>query len=284
MSNYRKKERLFQMIEINEALPDSIDLQFHMCGTTYPNRNYSINRLASRICCIEFVRSGAGQVCYGDNHFSPTAGDTYMLLPDVDHIYQSDRRDPWEKIWVNLSGGYLRQMADAFGISSCYHFQGLDTSDLLIKLQYYAEHPDQPDRAEKCLSIVTQLFYRMSHAVSKHKPLSQTPVQRMLAYIEQHKTDPIRLDQLAEICKKSPSQAERLFRAETGIPPYRYFLNRKLDLACQLLRETGMSVRDIASYLSFEDEFYFSGLFRKKIGVSPTQYRKQTSITVNTSN
>ena len=73
-----------------------------------------------------------------------------------------------------------------------------------------------------------------------------------------------------------PSQAERLFRAETGIPPYRYYLDRKLELACQLLRETGMSVRDIASYLSFQDEFYFSGLFRRKIGVSPIQYRKQS--------
>ena len=76
------------------------------------------------------------------------------------------------------------------------------------------------------------------------------------------------------MCRKSPSQAERLFRAEFGVPPYRYVLNRKIELACQLLRETGMSIRDISSYLSFDDEFYFSGLFRRKMGMSPTQYRK----------
>ena len=35
-----------------------------------------------------------------------------------------------------------------------------------------------------------------------------------------------------------------------------------------------MPIRDIASYLSFEDEFYFSGLFRRKVGVSPSKYRK----------
>ena len=66
-----------------------------------------------------------------------------------------------------------------------------------------------------------------------------------------------------------------LFRAEMGMPPYRYVLERKIELARQLLSETGMSVRDIASYLSFEDEFYFSGLFRRKTGFSPTQYRKE---------
>ena len=99
----------------------------------------------------------------------------------------------------------------------------------------------------------------------------------MLAYIEQHETDVIRLEQIASACGKSPSQSERLFRQEMGLPPYRYVLNRKIDLACQLLRETGMSVRDIAAYLSFDDEFYFSGLFRRKMGQSPTQYRKNES-------
>ena len=98
----------------------------------------------------------------------------------------------------------------------------------------------------------------------------------MLDYIEQHETDAIRLEQLAAVSGKSPSQAERLFRATLGLPPYRYVLNRKIEIACQLLTETGMSIRDISSYLSFEDEFYFSGLFRRKMGVSPTQYRKQS--------
>jgi AraC-like DNA-binding protein len=58
------------------------------------------------------------------------------------------------------------------------------------------------------------------------------------------------------------------------MPPYRYALLRKIELAKQLLSETAMSVKEIASYLSFEDEFYFSGLFRQKTGHSPTGYRK----------
>ena len=273
----RKKERIFQMRELDAALPDALDLQFHMCGTTFPNRSYSISRPHSAICCIEYINAGTGEVTVDGVSFSPTAGDTYFLPQGVDQLYHSDRRDPWEKIWVNLSGDYLLRQAKMFGIEGIYHFKDLDTSDLLMKLQYYAEHPDQPDCGERCLSILTQIFYRMSLAtVKKEKPM-QTPAELMLAYIEQHKTDPIRLDQLAAVCKRSPSQAERLFRAETGIPPYRYYLDRKLELACQLLRETGMSVRDVASYLSFQDEFYFSGLFRKKIGVSPSEYRKRAS-------
>ena len=114
----------------------------------------------------------------------------------------------------------------------------------------------------------------MGDTRNREKVSGGTPVEKMLRYIEQHETEAIRLEQLAEICEKSPSQAERIFHKEMGMPIYRYVLGRKIELARQLLTETGMPVRDIASYLSFDDEFYFSGLFSRKVGMSPTQYRK----------
>lgn len=269
------KEKIFQMKAINDELPEKMELRFHLCGSTYPNRNYSIDRPNSNVCCIEYIVSGSGHVSAGDQEFFPKQGDTYCLPLGIDHRYNSDRKDPWEKIWINLSGEYVREMCHRFGIDNTYYFPNLDTSDLLQKFQYYAERPATAATAEKCAALVTQLFFRMSLAGTRTEAPQRTPVQAMLDYIEQHETDVIRLEQLAAVSGKSPSQAERLFRAAIGMPPYRYVLNRKIEIACQLLTETGMSIRDISSYLSFEDEFYFSGLFRRKMGLSPTQYRKQ---------
>ena len=268
------KEKILQMKSITEQLPPSAQLRFHMCGTTFPNRSYFINRPNSNVCCIEYIVSGSGQVQVNGQSFTAHAGDTYCLPVGVSHYYASDRKTPWEKIWINLSGEMVASLAALYGTKGIYHFPSLDTSDLLLKFQYYADRPATPQNAEKCCALVSQLFFRMSHALCVTDQPECTPVQRMLAYIEQHETDSIRLEQLAAACRKSPSQAERLFRAEIGVPPYRYVLNRKIELACQLLSETGMSVRDIAAYLSFDDEFYFSGLFRRKTGMSPTQYRK----------
>ena len=96
----------------------------------------------------------------------------------------------------------------------------------------------------------------------------------MRRYIDRHLTEPLRTDQLAALIGRSVSQAQRLFTAEYNTSLYRYVLDCKLALACRLLRETGMTVREVAAYLSFEDEFYFSGLFRRKIGCSPSRYRE----------
>lgn len=267
------KEKIFQMKPISDALPPHLDLRLHMCGTTYPHRNYLINRPASNIGCIEYIVRGCGHIQIGDQHFSPRAGDSYFLMQGLDQYYFSDKKSPWEKIWVNLSGSFVTHLAEAYGVQNVCYFPGLDISDLLQKIQYYATHPELAAAAEKCTAIIHDIFFRMSRSLSVTESAERTPVQAMLDYIDRHETDPIRLEDLAKVCKKSPSQAERLFRAEMGMPPYRYVLQRKTALACQLLIETGMSVRDISSYLGFEDEFYFSGLFRRKVGLSPTQYR-----------
>lgn len=269
------KEKIFQMKSITDALPQKLDLRFHLCGTTYPNKSYVISRPNSSVCCIEYIVAGKGYVRLNERQSTPVAGDTYFLPQGSNHFYGSDRREPWEKIWLNFSGTAVDAFIKLYGIDQTLLFKGLDTSDLLLKFQYYASRPVTESTAEKCTALLMQLFFRMSQALNEEKKKSMAPVQTMLAYIDQHETDALRLEQLANACQKSTSQAERLFRAEMGIPPYRYILNRKIELACQLLTETGMSVRDIASYLSFEDEFYFSGLFRRKTGVSPTQYRKK---------
>lgn len=269
-----QKEKIYSLSHLTFSTPPQPDLSLQICGTTYPNKNYVISRPHSRIGCIEFVVHGKGHVEIDGQKFSPVAGDTYFLPAGKSHHYYSDRTDPWEKIWVNVSGDMVEQLASLYRVRDTHYFPALDTSDLLLKLQYYATHQGTEHITEKCASILHSLFYRMSESLyAKKEPLS-SPLRKMLDYIALHETDTVRIEQLAAACERSPSQAERIFRSEMGMPPYRYVLSRKLELAKQLLRDTGMPIRDIASYLSFEDEFYFSGLFRRKVGVSPSKYRQ----------
>ncbi len=270
-----EKETVVRMKPVSDSVTGICDLHFHICGITYPNRNYSIDRPSSPISCIEYILRGRGTVQVNGTRFQAQAGDTYFLPQGASHAYSSDKKEPWEKIWVNLSGSYVEQLIQMYHIEGHYHFPMLDTSDLLQKIMHYAQNAQSSGVTEKCTGLITQLFFRMSHAVHCREEPVLTPVQRMLSYIELHETETICLEQLAEVCQKSPSQAQRLFRAQVGQPIYHYVLDRKIALAKQLLTETGMTVREIANYLAFQDELYFSGLFRRKVGCSPTQYRNR---------
>lgn len=270
-----EKESVVLMKAISYRVPTVCDMHFHSCGITYPNRNYSIERPSSPVCCIEYILRGCGNVLVNGVQFRAQAGDTYFLPQGANQSYSSDKKEPWEKLWVNLSGSFVEELIQMYHLEGHYHFPMLDTSDLLQKILHHARNAQSSGGAEKCIGLVNQLFFRMSHAVHGREEPALTPVQRMLSYIELHETESICLEQLAEVCQKSPSQAQRLFRAQMGQSIYHYVLDRKIALAKQLLTETGMTVREIANYLAFQDELYFSGLFRRKVGCSPTQYRNR---------
>ena len=73
----------------------------------------------------------------------------------------------------------------------------------------------------------------------------------------------------------------KAFKEVMGVAPGQYHLNLRLDKATQLLRETNLSVSEIAYQTGFESLFYFSRIFRKKMAVSPTGFRAISKVCSN---
>ena len=91
--------------------------------------------------------------------------------------------------------------------------------------------------------------------------------------MEKHLSSPIRIQELAEKIETSPRELERLFKQEIGTPPKRYYRRLRLERARQLLRQTDMSVLDIAISCGFQSAAYFSSAYRQDFGVSPSRDR-----------
>ena len=70
------------------------------------------------------------------------------------------------------------------------------------------------------------------------------------------------------------SYLHRIFKAATGASPQEYLLDLRIRKACDLLQRTDLSVSIISRSVGYEDTLYFSRLFKKKKGVSPTGYRE----------
>lgn len=72
----------------------------------------------------------------------------------------------------------------------------------------------------------------------------------------------------------SASHFSKLFKDKTGSSPVNYFNELKIKEACGLLQHSSRSIKSIALELGFEDQYYFSRLFKKVHGISPTFYRQ----------
>jgi AraC-like DNA-binding protein len=82
------------------------------------------------------------------------------------------------------------------------------------------------------------------------------------------------LKQLAKEVKLSDSYFSRLFLRRTGFPPIEYFNQLRIQHSCRLLDNKMLSIADVAREVGFDDQFYFSRLFRKVMNQSPREYRK----------
>lgn len=95
-----------------------------------------------------------------------------------------------------------------------------------------------------------------------------------IRYIEQHYIEDISVTELAGMCYLSPSHFRRLFKACTGTTPVSYKNRLRMDRARQILRNGNCNINEVALQLGFDNVFYFSNLFKKIAGVSPSRLPK----------
>lgn len=97
----------------------------------------------------------------------------------------------------------------------------------------------------------------------------------VLRYIEENYKQNILIADLARILNISPIYFSNSFKSAFHVSPRQYILNKRLTESQQLLLETDMSIKEIAYATGFDNENYFSELFRAKTGVSARQFRKR---------
>lgn len=78
----------------------------------------------------------------------------------------------------------------------------------------------------------------------------------------------------AKVAGVNPFYLSKLFREETGETFVNHISEKRMQMGKKLLLETEFSVKEIASKIGYNDQNYFSKLFKAKFGVSPTDFRK----------
>lgn len=96
--------------------------------------------------------------------------------------------------------------------------------------------------------------------------------------IELHLFSKLKLEELAKLCNLSLSTFKREFKKEFDDSPTNYINDRRLEKAKELLTITDLPISEIAYEIGFQDSLYFTRLFKNKIGIPPTTYRKENSI------
>jgi AraC-like DNA-binding protein len=102
---------------------------------------------------------------------------------------------------------------------------------------------------------------------------SNSKINSVLSYIESHLADPMSVEELAKLVHFHPNYFMNYFKSMMGLSPIVYVNKKRLEKARRQLATSELSISDIAEGIGME-LYYFSRLFRKQTGMSPSEYRK----------
>jgi len=245
-------------------------------GVSYPDPDYVIERENSTTIIIECIEKGRGYIEVGGGKYLLTKGDCCIIPSMAKHKYYSDKNDPYTKKWVNIKGSVANGLMEFyFGdrlpiIAVCDIAGEIDEITGIVK--------SGEKIGERILPFFTEILLKMRNNLTGAKESGGTLTdiaEKIRFYINNHIQDDISLMHIGEEMHLSQSHMIRVFKKKYGVTPYRYYIERKVNLAEKLLKNSDMTIDVIAEKLNFSDRNHFSAVFTKITGVTPGRYRKQ---------
>lgn len=228
-----------------------------------------------------WVLNGKGYVATEGQRYPGGPGDLFCLLRGREHEYGSDRTDPWDILWVHFQGALASTFVKAIrGFGGPRVFLGADPEirDRWIELVivHAAGGSGHEIRVHSALyALLGLIVYRLGQKRSGPASTEPFDVHRIQSHIHRHLKDVIALEDLAREARLSVPHFTRVFRTLFKVSPMQYVLQQRVALASSLLTETSMPLKNIAESVGCPDPYYFSRLFKKMMGTSPTEYRRE---------
>lgn len=123
-------------------------------------------------------------------------------------------------------------------------------------------------------SVMEPIIKIMKQLVEKIQSQNRKPIREALEYIEKHYMETIRLEDIADAVNLNPAYFSTIFKKETGENFLDYVHLYRINIAKDMLRNHNRSIIDIAMSVGYNDAKYFSKVFKKYIGIKPSDYRK----------
>ena len=195
---------------------------------------------------------------------------------DTEHAYGSSSDHPWSIYWIHFGGdalGELNEIQAAQKYFKPFHLKYsaeiISVFSKIYKTLQLGYSIDNLLFANMCLSHFLTLFIYNSRHSESMSTEKMDCVDSAILFMQQHINENISLTDLSKHYNYSVSRFSNLFKQKTGYAPIDYFLQMKMQRACQQLDLTNQSVKEIAFGMGFDDPYYFSRLFSKVMGISP---------------
>jgi AraC-like DNA-binding protein len=255
----------------------------HICSIGYypkAKEHYTYRKKGLPENFIFYCVDGHGWYKIGNQRYEVGPNEFFILPQNVEHAYGNDAENPWSIYWIHFGGNGLEEFNKTLSVQRYFkpfHIKNnAETFSVFNKIYQSLQLGYSIDNllfANMCFTHFLSLFvYHARHNESVESDRTDF-IDLVIKHMQNHIDENISLGELSKQYNYSVSRFSNLFKQKTGYAPIDYFLQMKMQKACQQLDFTNKSIKLIAFDMGFDDPYYFSKRFKTIIGISPKKYR-----------
>jgi len=205
------------------------------------------------------------------------ANSVFFVFPDVNHYYRYDDETGWDEEWMELDPTEVLPLLAAAGITPKSPLRTFSSVPAVSEAFQSLLDASRVNGVGAKMRVDALAHLVVAEAIAAWRKGADTEdglgVERMRQALVSDVGEPALVRDAARRAGKSVSRMRDLFRQATGLSPKKYQMRARLVRAGKLLRETNLSIGEIAGQTGFESIFAFSKRFKKLLGFSPSEYR-----------
>ena len=210
-----------------------------------------------------------------------TPGDVLLCNINTQYEYGADADMPWTILWCHFSGPLSQKLLLSVGLSFEVNVKkiGLDLESIYV----FEKIMETLSNGYSFLNVMHASILLQEFLCIVGKNITNKDFHKkntfdtaiLISYMKENIFKPdCTLRELSLKSNISKFYLLRRFKESTGYSPVEYYIRLKIQKACELLDTTNLSVNEISNLLCYNNQFYFSEIFKRIIGCSPQKYRK----------
>lgn len=232
-----------------------------------------------------YIAAGKAHFHFDGKEQIITAGHMVLYRPKEPQKYEYYGEDQTEVYWVHFTGGDVKNILRSYGLTDdkrvFYCGSGLDYQNLfrtmINELQMCKEK--YSEMLEMYLKQVFIMLERYFANAARTEPIRVIEeIDKATKYFNEHYNEDINIEEYTQTNYVSISWFIKAFKQCTGSTPMQYILAKRISNAETLLQDPSYNITEISQIVGYDNPLYFSRIFKKVKGLSPSEYRKNINI------
>ena len=228
-----------------------------------------------------YVASGKTHFYFGDEERIVNAEQMVLFQPRQPQHYEYFAKDKPEVYWVHFTGSDVKNILRHYGIpmdEPVFYSGNSSMYAYLFKEMIRELQTCRVGYQELLEMYLRQILLLIVRSREEHNPTVSSFIQDEMElarrYFTEHYNEEINIEEYAKSRGMSISWFLRNFKQLTAKSPMQYVLSIRINNAVSLLEGTNYNINEISSIVGYDNPLYFSRIFKKQKGVSPSDYRK----------